>query len=376
MRYLSVCSGLGSDHVAWRNLGWKCVGFSEIAPFQREVLRTRFPEVPLFGDFTTIRKADVGNIDLLIGGTPCQSFSISGKRMGMEDERGNLALEFIRLAERLSPRYIVWENVPGVLSSNGGRDFGSFLGALGHIGYGWAYRVLDAQFFGTCQRRRRVFLVAVAGGDYRKAGDILFDSFTVPWHPSTRSKKRQEVAALSRAGTGDSAVAFDLVQITSPQNRSLVEPGLAVPTLASSSMMHVIVIKTNQTGANGHNIGTDVMFTLDTSTPPSVAYESQNKTIVRRITPKECERLQGLPDDHTAIIWKKGQIASDAIRYKAIGNGMAVPVLSWIGTQIEAAHSSDSDHHDIHGGLHTVTLPVHLPEHGRESCNAAVTETP
>jgi DNA (cytosine-5)-methyltransferase 1 len=134
-------------------MGWEAAFFSEIEKFPCAVLEHRYPDVPLHGDFTTIKENEYGKIDLLVGGTPCQSFSVAGLRGGLDDDRGNLALEFCRLAQREQPRWIVWENVPGVLSSNGGRDFGSILGALEELGYGLAYRVLDAQYFGVAQRR-------------------------------------------------------------------------------------------------------------------------------------------------------------------------------------------------------------------------------
>jgi len=132
--YGSVCSGIEAASVAWHPLGWRPAFFSEIEPFPRSVLAHHYPDVPLHGDFTTIKAGDYAAIDVLVGGTPCQSFSVAGLRGGMADERGNLALEYLRLADRLRPRWLVWENVPGVLSSAGGRDFGAFLGGLAELG--------------------------------------------------------------------------------------------------------------------------------------------------------------------------------------------------------------------------------------------------
>jgi len=205
MRYLSVCSGIEAATVAWHPLGWTPAAFSEIEPFPRAVLAHHYPEVPLHGDFTTIGADDYGAIDLLVGGTPCQSFSVAGLRGGMDDERGNLALEFLRLADRKRPRWLVWENVPGVLSSNGGRDFGSILGGLVELGYGFAYRVLDAQYFGVPQRRRRVFVVGYFG-DARRAAAVLFERHSLSGHPTPRRKTRKDVAGTlgsrSTAGGG------------------------------------------------------------------------------------------------------------------------------------------------------------------------------
>ena len=130
MIYGSVCSGIEAATMAWHPLGWKPSFFSEIDPFPRAVLAHHYPDVPLHHDFTTIKAGDYDSIDLLVGGTPCQSFSIAGLRGGLDDDRGNLALEYLRLADRLRPRWLVWENVPVVLSSNSGRDFGSILGGM------------------------------------------------------------------------------------------------------------------------------------------------------------------------------------------------------------------------------------------------------
>ena len=156
MKYGSVCSGIEAASVAWHYLGWEAQWYSEIEHFPSEVLKHRFPDVPNLGDMTQLTSNPTFNeksIDLLVGGTPCQSFSVAGLRGGLADPRGNLMLTFLALADTKKPKWIVWENVPGVLSSNGGRDFATFLTALGNIGYGFAYRVLDAQHFGVAQRR-------------------------------------------------------------------------------------------------------------------------------------------------------------------------------------------------------------------------------
>lgn len=209
VRFLSVCSGIEAASVAWKPLGWTCAGVSEIEPFPRAVLQQRQGAVavdwdhrhapqsnitPLFGDFTQIESHHVGPIDLLVGGTPCQSFSIAGLRGGLDDDRGNLALEFLRLADRTRPRWLVWENVPGVLSSNKGRDFGAILGGMVELGYGFAYRVLDAQFFGVPQRRRRVFVVGHLGG-WQRAAAVLFERQSLSGHPAPRREKGKGFAA-------------------------------------------------------------------------------------------------------------------------------------------------------------------------------------
>ena len=187
--------------VAWEPLGWTPVGFSEIEPFPSAILKHRFPNVPNYGDLTKYAEWPIepGSIDLLVGGTPCQSFSVAGLRKGLADPRGNLALTFLGLADKLKPKWIVWENVPGVLSSNGGRDFGSFVGALGQLGYGWAMRVLDAQHFGVPQRRRRVFVVACLG-DWRAAAEVLSIREGLRGYLASGGKKRKSVAP--DAGSG------------------------------------------------------------------------------------------------------------------------------------------------------------------------------
>jgi len=198
MIYGSVCSGIEAATAAWHPLGWKPSFFSEIEKFPREVLAYHYPNVPLHGDFTTIQKDDYEPIELLVGGTPCQSFSVAGLRAGLNDPRGNLMLEFGALAKRLQPKWLVWENVPGVLSSNGGRDFGSFLAMLGELGYGFSYRVLDAQYFGVPQRRRRVFVVGCLG-DWRSAAAVLFERHSLQGHSAPSREKGQEVTEI--AGT-------------------------------------------------------------------------------------------------------------------------------------------------------------------------------
>ena len=145
------------------------------------------------GDFTKIGVDDVGAIDLLAGGTPCQSFSVAGKRAGLDDPRGNLTIEFARLAGRLRPLWLVWENVPGVLSIDDGRTFGAFLGMLVELGYGIAYRILNAQHFGVPQRRRRVFVVGHLG-DWRVAAAVLLERHSLSGYPPPRREARQGVA--------------------------------------------------------------------------------------------------------------------------------------------------------------------------------------
>ena len=188
MKYLSVCSGIEAATVAWRHMGWQPVGFSEIEKFPSQVLAHHYPDVPNLGDMTNYKEWDIGSIDVLVGGTPCQSFSVAGLRKGLDDPRGNLALVYCGILDHFRPKWFVWENVPGVLSSAGGRDFGSFLGALAELGYGFAYRVLDGQWFGVAQRRRRVFVVGCLG-DWRGAAAVLFESKSLRWDTEKNSAR-------------------------------------------------------------------------------------------------------------------------------------------------------------------------------------------
>ena len=193
MRYLSVCSGIEAATVAWHPLGWEAAAFAEIEAFPAAVLAHHYPAVPNYGDMTKHKEWDLGAIDLLVGGTPCQSFSVAGLRKGLDDPRGNLMLTYLAIADQRRPRWLVWENVPGVLSSNGGKDFGTFLGALAELGYGFAYRVLDAQFFGVAQRRRRVFVVGYLG-DWRPAAAVLFEPESLRGDTAPRRETGQKVA--------------------------------------------------------------------------------------------------------------------------------------------------------------------------------------
>lgn len=486
MRYLSVCSGIEAATVAWHPLGWTPAGFSEVEAFPRRVLEQRLGAVPvdfdhrwepgtnltpLFGDFTQIEGHHVGPIDLLVGGTPCQAFSVAGKRLGMDDPRGNLTIEFFRLAERIRPRWLVWENVPGVLSNWSGdadgdegcdgiedSDFAAILSLFSECGYRGGWRVLDAQFvrvdgFGRAvpQQRRRVFLVGHHGNDARavaalfdpeslrgldppsrKAGqgapaalgaDLERDRGTGPeggliagtvsskWAKGTGGPAGDEcynLVAHSLRGEGHDAsedgtgrgtplvvVPFDTTQITHPANYSNPAPGDPCHPLAAGAHPPCVAFTLKDDGrdatdgvsptlrAMGHdgshangggqvavayraspNKGVyetgDRLDALTTGTDPTshiVAIPSIDGWTVRRLTPRECERLQGFPDDWTRVrmrhypdqritakrpadMWEPDPdggwwlMAADAPRYKAIGNSMAVNAMRWIGTRI------------------------------------------
>jgi DNA (cytosine-5)-methyltransferase 1 len=199
MNYLSVCSGVEAASVAWKHLGWKPLAFSEIDPFASAVLNYHYPDVPNLGDMTNYKEWDFDgrSVDILVGGTPCQSFSVAGLRKGLEDPRGNLALIYLGIIEKFRPKYIVWENVPGVLSSGGGRDFGSFIGGLQELGYSFSWRILDAQFSGVAQRRRRVFVVGCIG-TWESATKLLFEPESLRGDTTTSKQKRESLTTQTR----------------------------------------------------------------------------------------------------------------------------------------------------------------------------------
>ena len=203
MKFLSVCSGIEAASVAWHPLGWESVAYSEIEPFPCKVLQHHYPDVPNLGDMTKFKEWPDADVNVFVGGTPCQSFSVAGLRKGLDDPRGNLMLTYLAIAKRYRPKWLVWENVPGVLSSAGGRDFGSFLGGLAILGYGFAYRVLDAQYFGVAQRRKRVFVVGYLG-DWRPAAAVLFERHSLQGHPAPSREKGKEVAGTIAARFGSS----------------------------------------------------------------------------------------------------------------------------------------------------------------------------
>ena len=300
MIYGSVCSGIEAATVAWGPLGWRPAFFSEIEAFPRAVLRHHYPTVPVHGDFTTIGAGQYDAIDLLVGGTPCQDFSVAGQRSGLDGERGGLSLEFPRLARRLGARWIVWENVPGVLSMDAGRAFGTIIGEMVRCGYDVAWRVLDARYFGVAQRRKRVFVVGYTG-DWRRAVAVLFERPRMCGDTEASEEAGERVAspiaAGSASGSGYRNDADTVENLIAGAVGSKWAKGSGGP---AGDECHNLV------DANG---------------------------AIRRLTPLECERLQGFPDNHTAVPYR-GKPAKDAPRYRAIGNSMAVPVMRWIGQRI------------------------------------------
>ena len=298
MTYLSVCSGIEAASVAWEPLGFKPIGFAEIEPFPCELLKQKYPAVKNYGDITQYEKWNIGQFDILAGGTPCQSFSIAGKRGGTADERGALMYAYLGIVEAYRPRWIIWENVPGVLSSNSGYDFTSFLAGVEECGYGWAYRVLDAQYFGVPQRRRRVFVVGHIDNRTDLAAKVLFEQQGVCGNIAAGSEIQKKTTAAIGKG----------VNYFRRGGNYKYHKDKKAATLRSSAASDCF----------------DLVL-------------AREKKYIRRLTPLECERLQGFPDNYTQIEWrgKPAEQCPDSLRYRAIGNSMAVPVMRWIGERIE-----------------------------------------
>ena len=461
MRYATVCSGIEAPSCAWHPLGWEPVFFSEIDKFPCAVLDQRWPGVPNRGDMLRFAewRRDAA-LDLLCGGTPCQSFSVAGLRKGLADPRGNLTLTFLAIAARYRPKWVVWENVPGVLSDRTGA-FGAFLGGLAELGYGWAYRVLDAQFAGVPQRRRRVFVVGCAG-DWRLAAAVLFERHSLQGHPAPSREARERpaptISARTKGGgglgtdfdcdgglvtfaqnqlgevrTGDvlntlntnsNASGRNTPMICAPEtarciatregtsqdwettamvahaldsfsagrctedgtgrgtplvplgfyvkgdaadNSEVASTLRAMPNQGHSSQAVAFVQNSRSevrtmpyAGALAADHGvqqqnyvaftlhgadktintateTEIAGSIRTKPPGSIENSSTTAVLhsmqVRRLTPRECERLQGFQDDYTLIEYR-GKPAADGPRYKALGNSMAVPVVRWIGERI------------------------------------------
>ena len=376
MNYLSVCSGIEAATVAWHHMGWKPVGFSEIEKFPSQVLAHHYPDVTNFGDMTKYKEWQIdGTVGLLVGGTPCQSFSVAGLRKGLEDPRGNLALTYCGILDHLRPKWFIWENVPGVLSSNRGRDFGSFLGAVAELGYGFSYRVLDAQYFGVAQRRRRVFVVGHLG-NWKPTAKILFESNCLSGNIKQSRKKKQEtsrnfipsVANTLQTTCNDYSRAdgFNMIAYENHGTDSRIKEVSISPTVTARwgtggnnvpLAMQGNLIGRDKGGPNGIGVSdSNTMYTLTKTDVHAVAFDAYNNSVtgtitktldtgsdyhhvpnvysptmaVRRLTEVECERLQGFPDNYTNI---KENCPSGA-RYKALGNSMAVPVMRWIGERI------------------------------------------
>jgi DNA (cytosine-5)-methyltransferase 1 len=374
------------------------LAFSEIEKFPRSVLAHHYPGVPCHGDFTLLRDQEwIVDADVLVGGTPCQAFSVAGKRASLSDDRGNLTLEFVRLADaidrfrrvaRKEPAVIVWENVPGVLSV-ADNAFGCFLAAL--VGEDtplvptrgkWtnagmvvgperaaAWRILDAQYFGVAQRRRRLFVVASARNAFDPA-EVLFESDGVRRDtPPSRAAGEAIAGGAGEGASSDGEQPYSVANCLTARthkgiNSTLDEgqtpivqrpvltfrwqnddAGMIEDPVAASLKAKGTTTDERSVGAyvaqaydlRGREGGAQLEGPHDTANIRAASGGSSRSYVaaaaVRRLTPRECERLQGFPDDYTLL----GDATPDGPRYKALGNSMAVPVMRWIGRRIANA---------------------------------------
>lgn len=321
----SLFSGIEGFAEGLRRADIETVWSVEIDRHCRSVSAKHFPGVEQFEDVCTVGNHNLRSVDLICGGFPCQDLSVAGKRAGLAGERSGLWHEFRRILAELTPQWVLIENVPGLLSSNGGADMAVVLTGLAELGYGWAYRVLDAQYFGVAQRRRRVFIVGCLG-DTRRPAEVLFEPQSCDGNSASRKATGPNLAGT--LGGGSDGIG----------RRSEDDPNLVMATLNSGGTdggfrtepgEHLVAHTLSSEGADAGEDGTG------RGTPLVVAHTLMNHGVsqnqIRRLTPTECERLQGFPDG-----WTDGQ--ADSIRYRQLGNAVCVPVVEWIGKRIlEAA---------------------------------------
>lgn len=363
MRYLSLFSGIEAASAAWLPLGWECVAVAEIEKFPCSVLAHHYPDVPNLGDITKITKEQIeafGDIDLVVGGFPCQDLSIAGKRKGFTNDDGSatrsgLFYTALQISRWSNARWLLLENVPGIYSSNAGRDFASMAGEILNTEFavpknGWQnsgvacseaglleWRTLDAQYFGVPQRRRRMFALADFG-NWQHRPPILFEPESLRGDSAPRREKRQEVTeiagTLTSNGDGLNRPAGNAIG-RQPENggngKGYDESGVSYTLTKTDvhAVAHAFKVRGGCKGGGKGYLGQDEQaFTLSTGADQQLFHNLQ----VRRLLPIECERLQGFSDNFTNIPG-----ASDSARYKALGNSFAVPVVRWIGERIEMA---------------------------------------
>lgn len=295
LRYISLFSGIEAVSVALDGGPWEPVAFCEIDRFPSEVLAYHWPDVPNLGDITKVDWTPyVDKVDVVFGGSPCTSFSTAGKREGLKGESG-LMFEYIRCVREVRPRWFVWENVPGALSSEHGGAFRQLLSEMDALGYGLAWRVLDAQFFGVAQRRERLFLVGSLGT--MRSSEVLFEREGVPWDYSSSRDKRKALAGepSCRSGESDSGLggrdgsADDGGCLTTGENQSRrvsssdgVFPTMPARPNSGQNQQSIYLCETSHTMSNGLGIKRDdVVNTLDTSASTAVAFAQNQRDEVR-----------------------------------------------------------------------------------------------
>lgn len=285
MKYVSIFSGIEAATVAWHPLGWEPLAFSEIDPFPSTVLQHHYPDIPNLGDITKIDWSPyVGAADIVVGGSPCQSFSVAGKREGLAGASG-LMFEYIRAVRELRPRWFVWENVPGAFTSERGEAYRQLLSEMDALGYGLAWRVLDAQFFGVAQRRERVFLVGSLGT--MRCAEVLFERESLSWDHQSSRQKRQALTEEAQERVGEADHDSGCLNPGETQSRRVYPASGVYPTLSTrensgQSQESVFLCQTAQTGSNGKLVKQDdVMNTLDRTNSTAVAALDFNPTDAR-----------------------------------------------------------------------------------------------
>ena len=349
MKYLSVCSGIEAASAAWHHLGWQAVGFAQIdrsdnkqeAYFNRyacAVLAHHYPTVTNYKDIHNITKDNLNEtaFDLLVGGTPCQSFSHAGNRGGLKDPRGALTFEYIRILREFKPRWFIWENVRGALSSNRGRDFHAVITEFAKLGYCVGWRVLSGPEFGVPQSRNRVFVIGCFGGSSRHIEQVLFKSKVDPRTLSTYPKSGQS--------SNDTALHMDGALYTVNDSRNGIQQNQRIAPTLTKAMgkggKHVpMVAQLDRTisGCVTKHRAKGPCYE-DMQHQSVVPYTDGQRWKLRKLTPLETERLMGFPDHYTAVPWlgKPADKAPDSPRYAALGNSMIVPTMEWLGRSIEA----------------------------------------
>lgn len=348
MNVLDLFSGIGAFSLASQHVGFNVIAHSEINKHCQTLLADKFPNVQQLGDICNVKKSDFREpIDLIAGGSPCQDLSIAGRGEGLAGTQSRLWFEYLRLATELKPQWLVWENVPNALHANGGADFLAILRGLDECGYSIAWRVLNAEYFGVPQRRRRIFLVASLGNG--RAAEVLFERESLPGTLRTRPEKWQAPAvagtitssASGTARTGGNANQVDLLVFGRQHSHTFTENPQVASTLAArdykdfgdlvgfSPASYKRDVESNYLSSRG------VASTLRARNNRGQSDTDEHFIVngmIRRLTPLECERLMGFPD-----FWTNG--FSDTFRYHGLGNSIAVPVAKWVFEQIAAVQS-------------------------------------
>lgn len=346
MTFGELFSGIGGFRIGLERAGHVCKWACEIDPFCRRVYLNHWPDTePFYEDIRDIE--DPPYVDMLCGGFPCQGLSVAGERRGLADERSGLFWEFVRVVERMRPRWIFLENVPGFLSSNNGSDFGLALAALDKCGYGLAWRILNAQYFGVPQRRRRVWIVGYLGGPC--PAEILFESQGGSGNSSAIGKAGAEVAGSITPGThrvGSRGADDGINIVTARSLRSRSHPNSNAPGRGGEDDFNLVVAGT-VSGAESHNGNSNPIpqnYIIQGVNTPRLRKEcgigirqggpmytlntAEQHAVSTAIDPAGMRETSGVP---------RRLDPPDGPRYKALGNAVPVPVILWIGERMMEA---------------------------------------